>query len=321
MKLFAGFDGGGTKTACVLTDEKGNLLGTGLGGPSNYLYCGKEMAAQSVDTALNQAFGQAGLERQTLAGAFMASAAILHQHGQSHVPFFQTCMDTEYLECDGDITPLWYGGVGSRPGVVSIAGTGAVTYVCRQESSIRVSGWGPLLGDEGSGYDLGLHALRTACRMYDGRSPMDQVFLDGIFENYGVETPHQLLRKLNRGDTRSLVASAAKAVFALYNRGNSTAGDLLRRCAEEIAIAVTTVVERDTTGEILPLVLSGSIVHPDRALFPMVEQAIRSRTDRISEICYPVVHPAVSSAAIVLERLGYPDAAKNLMENAKGVLL
>ena len=59
MKLFAGYDGGGTKTACVLTDETGKILGSGLGGPSNYLYCGKETAAESVRTATEQAFAAA----------------------------------------------------------------------------------------------------------------------------------------------------------------------------------------------------------------------------------------------------------------------
>jgi len=48
MKLYAGFDGGGSKTACCLADETGRLLGIGTGGPSNYLFCGRETAAQSV---------------------------------------------------------------------------------------------------------------------------------------------------------------------------------------------------------------------------------------------------------------------------------
>ena len=81
----AGIDGGGTKTACVLTDEEGRLLGTGIGGPSNYLYCGKELAAESVRTATEQAFKEAGLEPQKLDAAYMASAAILLQHGDAHV--------------------------------------------------------------------------------------------------------------------------------------------------------------------------------------------------------------------------------------------
>ena len=66
MSLFIGYDGGGTKTACVIADDKGRLLGTGIGGPSNYLYCGKEMAAASVQNATERAFHKAGMEPQLI---------------------------------------------------------------------------------------------------------------------------------------------------------------------------------------------------------------------------------------------------------------
>ena len=62
MKLYAGFDGGGSKTACFLADEQGQLLGQGIGGPSNYLFCGREVAGKSVRDALDGAFRAAGLE-------------------------------------------------------------------------------------------------------------------------------------------------------------------------------------------------------------------------------------------------------------------
>ena len=232
MKLFAGYDGGGTKTACVLTDETGRILGSGLGGPSNYLYCGREVAAESVRTATAQAFASAGLPMQQLDTAYMASAAILIQHGDAHVPFFSTCIDADRIICESDIYNIWFGSVRERPAVVSIAGTGAITYICSKDSFLRVSGWGPLLGDEGSGYDLGLRALKLACRMYDGRELSESMFLDGIFQHYGVTTPFELLRKLNQGDTRSIVADAAKAVFSLYAKGSAAAAGLLESCAE-----------------------------------------------------------------------------------------
>ena len=88
MKLFAGFDGGGTKTVCCLTDEQGRLLGLGRGGPLNYLFCGKEVAARSVREALSGAIAAAGLDPQPLAGCFVSSAAILLGHGDFHKPFF-----------------------------------------------------------------------------------------------------------------------------------------------------------------------------------------------------------------------------------------
>lgn len=321
MKLFAGYDGGGTKTACVLADENGRLLGTGIGGPSNYLYCGKELAAASVREATSQAFAQAGLEVRPLKAAYMASAAILLQHGDYHVPFFSTCIDAETVICESDIYPIWYGAASGKPAVVSIAGTGAITYVCRNDEFIRVGGWGPLLGDEGSGYDLGFHALRTACRMADGRVEADTAFVDALFGQFDVHTPRELLVALNRGDTRSKVASAAYTVSQLYAAGNQTAAQLLDYCAEEIALAVTTAVSKDPSGEVLPLVLSGSLVRPERPLFPMIREKLRKTTDRIGDVLAPEVHPAAASAALALHCTGFEEGAMQLLKNAKGVLL
>ena len=318
MKLFAGYDGGGTKTACVLTDETGRILGSGIGGPSNYLYCGREVAAESVRTATEQAFANAGIPRQRLDTAYMASAAILIQHGDAHVPFFSTCIDADHVICESDIYNIWFGAVRERPAVITIAGTGAITYICSLEGHLRVSGWGPLLGDEGSGYDLGLRALKLACRMYDGREPMEQAFMDALFGHYDLSTPGELLRKLNKGDTRSAVADAAKVVFSLYSQGSPTAAALLESCAEEIALCVTTAIRRDGHRTEYPLILSGGLVREESPLYKMLRDRLLVPGSGISEITALQVHPAVASAALALHAAGLNTAVETLLESAKG---
>ena len=318
MRLFAGYDGGGTKTACVLTDETGRILGSGVGGPSNYLYCGREVAAESVRTATAQAFAKAGLPQQRLDTAYMASAAILIQHGDAHVPFFSTCIDADHVICESDIYNIWFGAVRERPAVITIAGTGSITYICSLEGHLRVGGWGPLLGDEGSGYDLGLRALKLACRMYDGREPEDRSFMDAIFGHYELSTPGELLRKLNKGDTRSAVADAAKVVFALYDQGSPTAASLLDSCAEEIALSVRTAIARDGGNREYPLILSGGLVREDGPLYPMLREKLMVPSSGISEMTTLQVHPAVASAALALHHAGLDEAVETLLENAKG---
>ena len=318
MKLFAGYDGGGTKTACVLTDETGRILGSGVGGPSNYLFCGREVAAESVRTATSQAFAGAGLPIQPLDTAYMASAAILIQHGDAHVPFFRTCIDADHVICESDIYNIWFGAVRDRPAVISIAGTGAITYICSNEGFLRVSGWGPLLGDEGSGYDLGLRALKLACRMYDGREPAEQAFMDAMFGHYSVSTPGELFRTLNKGDTRSAVAGAAREVFALYAQGSATAARLLDSCAEEIALSVRTAIARDGGIREYPLILSGGLVREESPLFSMLKEKLLLSGSGISEITTLQVHPAVASAALALHHRGLDDAAEALLAQTKG---
>ena len=318
MKLFAGYDGGGTKTACVLTDETGRILGSGLGGPSNYLYCGREVAAESVRTATAQAFAQAGLPMQKLEVAYMASAAILIRHGDAHVPFFSTCIDADRIICDSDIYNIWFGAVRERPAVITIAGTGAITYICSKENFLRVSGWGPLLGDEGSGYDLGLRALKLACRMYDGRESEEKAFIEAIFRHYEVTTPFELLRKLNQGDTRSAVADAAKVVFALHEENSPAATALLESCADEIALAIRTAIRRDGSSAEYPLILSGGLTRQDGPLYGMLKERLMAPGSGISEMTTLQVHPAAASAALALHHAHLGDAVEALLENAKG---
>lgn len=321
MKLFAGYDGGGTKTACVLTNEEGRLLGTGIGGPSNYLYCGKELAAASVKEATALAFQEAGLTPRTMEAAYMASAAILLQHGYSHVPFFSTCIDAKTVVCESDIYPIWFGSVREQPAVVSIAGTGALTYVCSTEGFVRVSGWGPLLGDEGSGYDLGLRGLRLACRMADGRVPRDGEFVEALFGAFDVSNPGELVVRLNRGETRSMVASAAYTVAQLYAKGNENAARLISVSADEIELAVRTAVAQVPEKQPLPLVLSGSLVQPGRPIYDMLTQRLVQPGSPISKVCGPDVHPAVASAGLAMHAAGCDAGIDALFENAKGALL
>ena len=318
MKLFAGYDGGGTKTACVLTDETGKFLGYGVGGPSNYLYCGREVAAESVRTATENAFADAGLPVRKLDTAYMASAAILIQHGDAHVPFFSTCMDARRVICESDIYTIWFGAVRERPAVITIAGTGSITYICSKENFLRVGGWGPLLGDEGSGYDLGLQALRLACRMYDGRESEERAFMDALFGHYELSTPGELLRKLNKGDTRSAVADAARVVFSLYDQGSPAAKALLEHCAEEIALTVQTAIRRDSGATEYPLILSGGLVREESPIYGMLKEKLLQPGCGISEITTLQVHPAVASAALALHFSELPEAVETLLEARKG---
>ena len=174
------------------------------------------------------------------------------------------------------------------------------------------------MGDEGSGYDLGLRALKLACRMYDGREPMEQDFMDAMFRHYAVSTPGELLRLLNRGDIRSAVADAAKEVFVLYEQGSAAASTLLKNCAEEIALSVRAAISRDGGSKEYPLILSGGLVRKESPLFAMLEAQLLQPGSGISKITALEVHPAVASAALALHEAGLHDAVEELLTKARG---
>lgn len=69
-----------------------------------------------------------------------------------------------------DVVAAHAGALGGGPGVLTIAGTGAVSLgVSPRGSAALVDGWGPLLGDAGSAAEVGRMGLAAALRAHDGR--------------------------------------------------------------------------------------------------------------------------------------------------------
>src|SRR5947207_11710054 len=62
-RLYAGFDGGGTRTTCVLCDQEGEVLGVGFGGRGNYHDIGARGALASIRRAFAGAVGMSGVAK------------------------------------------------------------------------------------------------------------------------------------------------------------------------------------------------------------------------------------------------------------------
>src|SRR5260221_12225143 len=65
MGFSLGFDGGGTKTECVVLDAGGNIIGEGHSGPSNPLRCGFDTAFRSLREAADEALKGASLHKHS----------------------------------------------------------------------------------------------------------------------------------------------------------------------------------------------------------------------------------------------------------------
>ena len=315
-RLFAGYDGGGSKTVCALYDETGRLLGTGSGGASNYRYCGEETAAQSMIDALDGAFRDAGLQKEKLALAYISNATIPTYGGDEYVPFFEGCVDAEKVVCEGDLYPIWYGATRLAPAVVCIVGTGSVAYLFRQQKTVRAGGWGPQIGDEGSGYAVGQAAMRRVMRMYDGREPMDKAFYDCILKHYRIDLATKLIAAAR--EDRAVVASCARAVCALTESGNPVAGELIADAAGELCALIEAVLSRDTHSDALPLVLSGGLMSENAILKKSLCALLPARCPRLKSVETAKASPALVCAALALKMAGLTEASARLMRFAKG---
>src|SRR5207302_776208 len=98
-------------------------------------------------------------------------------------------------------------------GVAVVAGTGSMAFARAADGrTARAGGWGPLLGDEGSGYAIALAGLRAAARSADGRAQVTPL-TDRLLAAYGLTRPQELIGAVYRGGGRGRPTRARQDRF------------------------------------------------------------------------------------------------------------
>src|SRR5437870_9299577 len=173
MTYFLGVDGGASKTAALVTDDQGKSLGDGVAGPSNHLRVGIETAARNIERAVNKAVVAPDVATREIVWAYCGIAGADHPaHRQEVVDSLEIFFPRGNFTVDNDARIALTGAVGFGSGVVVIAGTGSVAFGRSEDGrEARAGGWGPKIGDEGSGYAMARDGLTAIVRAYDGRGP------------------------------------------------------------------------------------------------------------------------------------------------------
>lgn len=120
-------------------------------------------------------------------------------------------------------------------GVILICGTGSICFGKNDGKLFRVGGLGRVLGDEGSGYQIGLQALKAALAEEYGWGP-ETTLTPLLKELYQVEELKSLIPAVNRQElSASEIASAAALVFREAWRGDPIAKEIAQRAAGDLA--------------------------------------------------------------------------------------
>ena len=228
--LFAGIDGGGTGCRARIQDAEGRLLGTGIAGPAA-LRLGIDRALAEVEKACRAALEEAGLGSDAL-GSVHAAAGLagvgrkgaLEQLVERPHPF----RSIVYVN---DATIACIGAHGAQDGGIVIVGTGSVGYAVVGGREVRVGGYGFPISDEGSGADVGLHAIRLALRAYDERAVDSSLTRDVMMRFHN--DPFEAVAWMDPA-TATDYATFAPLVLRHADAGDPVARRIVRDAAEQI---------------------------------------------------------------------------------------
>ena len=246
-QFWLGIDGGGTNTRAAILDTLGQLCGEGHADAANFLRVGLEAAVNNIKRAVNEACVQAGIQPSQITAACIGLAGV--QHPKHHRLMYQALkavlpIQTIMLEIDARIALA--GATDLQPGVVIIAGTGSISCGINARGKFaRAGGWGPTMGDEGSGFYIGRRALEAVVSAYDGRS-LPTSMTEKVCRYFDVTCPTELPPVIYNSSSKVMreIAQLSKIAVEAAREGDTAALNILTDAALELARAVVAVIEK-----------------------------------------------------------------------------
>ncbi len=191
----------------------------------------------------------------------------------------------------GDVVAAYAGALGSTPGVVVAAGTGAVALGVSADAPggrgvpgnwVRTDGWGHLLGDAGSGYWIGRRGLDEALRAHDGRA--GSAVLAGLAENHVGPLDTIPSRIAAASSPAAAVAGFALQVADAARRGDAPARAIWTEAAGELAASAAACARRLwAPGSPVPISWAGGLfAAEDLLLAPFLERLSELLPDAVA---------------------------------------
>jgi glucosamine kinase len=259
MNVVLGVDGGGTRTRASIVAD-GRVLAHAESGSIKRLRVGAEAAENNLRTLLKDVYAMAGITAARAASVGVASASL-----PGTVEWITAVLQdfkAELTEVVGDeviaLDAAFHGG----PGILQIAGTGSNTIGRAPDGSRECAGgYSSRLGDEGSGYWIGVNSVRRALHAFDRDEPIQ--ILKKVGEIWDTSSLEDLV-SLGDSTPGPDFAALAPAINELAEAGDSVAIGVLKQAAADLVDFVLLVRSKlrskhGITGEV-PVAWTGGVV-------------------------------------------------------------
>lgn len=253
---YLGIECGATRTVALLADANSRLIQRHVGGPANLrllndsaLLSHFRRIAQAMPRPTALAIGMAGARTTNDFQRIRRAAEVVWPGMPVRVTNdLETALAAAALP---DKRP--------RARVLVLSGTGSCCFGASANGrTAKVGGWGHILGDKGSGYEIGLRGLKATIYYYDR---------DGVWPKLG----QRLLRKLCLNEpndfidwvhkaSKSDIAELAVEVFSAWEHGDKISADILDGAANSLAKDAAACAKRLTKAGRVQFVLAGSVL-------------------------------------------------------------
>lgn len=294
--LVLAIDGGQSSTKALIADTEGHILGRGTGSPCDHITGphGYERNRAAIHSATSAAIADAGVDAGRIVAAGMGLTSAPPELGMNHLfaQMLREIANPEHLWIDHDVASNLAGASAGAPGIVVIAGGGSIGYgVDAGGRDAKAGGMGYLMGDDGSAWWIGLHAIRAAAAAADRRGP-ETALLPFMLEHYGIPTIRHIVEMLyGPAFRRDQVAGISPEVVRIAE-GDEVARGIVTTAGERLAgLAIAVSEQLGITGEAVDVYPTGGVFNagalvmaPFRAMLAAARPAAVIREPRFAPV-------------------------------------
>jgi N-acetylglucosamine kinase-like BadF-type ATPase len=318
-------DAGNSKTDVALVDEEGVVRSTARGGSFRPDRVGAETAVAGLVPLVEEARVAAGLGMTGPVARHVAACLANADLPVEHEALEAAIASRGWagtIEVFNDTFALLRAGLDEPRGVAVVCGAGInCAGMLPDGTTARFAAVGHISGDWGGGGNLWQEAMWWAARAVDGRGPATALS-EALPRHAGLPDMAALIAAVHLGTlTEADCMELTPVLFAVAAAGDTVAGDLVRRQAEEVVLLAVAAMRRlGILGEPVPVVLGGGVLtaeHPQ-----LMDEIHRLLGEQAPLATVSVVRtpPVVGAALLGLDRLGAPAAALARLRGSSAVL-
>jgi len=307
MHILIGIDGGGTKTVAAAATEDGEIVAQFEAGPSNVFKIDAVASATALENVIDGSLRAVHAGRSDVISICAGLAGVDRPTIQKQITdILYRITPIDKISVVGDATTALVGATGGEPGMVVISGTGSIAYgMNAQHRRARAGGWGHIVDDFGSGYDIVRNAFNEVFRAHDGLEPptrLTQAFLDELH----AENVDNLLIAIHREyTTAGKIASLFPLVQSVADGGDIIANKILERAGHDLSSTAEAVVRKlDLHNQEFICGTAGGVFHSSRQVRDSFAWYVHRFAPQ-ANVCFP--KKSAVEGAIMLAKAHFRD--------------